>query len=183
MSTRYRRTGRAGADRAIRTSTRASCGPRRAADRGRGRGDDHERHHRAFRRRQGNGDRRWPNREALLVAALREVKGRGPVPSAAISRRTSGGAPSRPATSSPRNASDRSCRCSPGTSSASAAAAAKARRRSTGWPPTTAAWPMSTSGSPRGRAADDVDGALVSDIVIGAQLARLLLRAGRRRRR
>src|SRR6478672_2503349 len=24
--------------------------------------------------------RRWPNREALLIAALREVKGRGPVP-------------------------------------------------------------------------------------------------------
>src|SRR6476646_4622182 len=119
--------------------------------------------------------RRWPNREALLIAALREVKGRGPVPltgdpetdiarSAEQARHLL--AEERFRSILPllaRDLVERGGRRREG--SATFHRVAPNHRR------LAAVYEELAAGA---GLRDDIDGELVSDIVIGAQLARLL---------
>ena len=121
--------------------------------------------------------RRWPNRESLLVAALREVKGRGPVAltgdletdiarSADQARHTLSGARFRsilPLLARDLVARDGGRRRRDGSATFHRVAPNYARLAS-------AYEGLAAEAGLR----DDIDGELVSDLVIGAQLARLL---------
>ena len=128
--------------------------------------------------------RRWPNREALLIAALREIKGRGPVAlsgdletdiarSAEQARHILAEEQFRsilPLLA--RDLVERGGRRGEGSATFHRVAPNYARLAE-------AYERLAAEAGLR----DDVDGELVADIVIGAQLARLLAPAGRRPRR